>query len=97
MNGQLLSFDKVREQLHEIRGLIHPFVDSAKVMNRCTECNIDLMGVQKNILNRRYWNLFITSMNNSKSVLDVKSVLGGVITAGMAELIRETMEHADMS
>ncbi len=72
-----LRSDKVREQLLEIREIIRPFVDPDKIMNRCIECNVELMDVEKNILNRRCLSLFFTSMKNSVSVSMPKGLLGG--------------------
>jgi len=89
--------DKAREQLREIRELIHPFIDSAKVMNRCIECNIDLMGVQKKHIEQKVPEFIYHQYEQFKECPRCRKVYWeGSHTTGMAELIREIMEHAEM-
>ena len=39
--------DRPRDQLLEIREVIRPFVDGARVMTRCLECNVPLLRIAK--------------------------------------------------
>jgi uncharacterized protein with PIN domain len=39
--------ERVAEQLREIRGLIGPAIDKGRVFGRCTECNAELIEVEK--------------------------------------------------
>jgi len=92
----VIRSDKVREQLHEIRGLIRPFIDSAKIMNRCIECNIELVDVQKKHIEQKVPEFVYHQYGQFKECPRCGKVYWeGSHTTGMTELIREILEPED--
>jgi uncharacterized protein with PIN domain len=48
-----IESEQVAEQLQEIRGLVGPAIDKEKTFRRCTECNAELVEVDKSEIESR--------------------------------------------
>jgi hypothetical protein len=88
--------DKVKEQLHEIKEMIRPFIDHDKIMNRCIECNVQLMNVQKNNIEQKVPEFVFHQYGQFRECPKCGKVYWeGSHTTGMKRLIQEIMEAED--
>ena len=94
MKGNVcIKSDKVREQLCEIREIIRPFIDPGKIMNRCIECNVELIDVEKNDIEQKVPEFVFHQYPRFRSCPKCGKVYWeGSHTTGMAQLVREIME-----
>ena len=85
--------DKVREQLHEIKEIIRPFIDPGKIMNRCIECNVELINVQKKHIEQKVPEFVFHQYGRFRECPECGKVYWeGSHTTGMADLVQEIME-----
>ncbi len=84
----------MREQLLEIREIIRPFVDpDKKIMNRCIECNVELMDVEKKHIEQKVPEFVFHQYEQFSECPRCRKVYWeGSHTTGMAELVQEIME-----
>jgi uncharacterized protein with PIN domain len=88
-----IKSDKVREQLQEIREIIRPFIDPGKLMNRCIECNVELVDVEKNDIEQMVPEFVFHQYAQFRSCPKCrKAYWEGSHAEGMAQLVREIME-----
>lgn len=88
-----LRSDKVREQLIEIREIIRPIIDPDKIMNRCIECNVELMVVEKRHIEQKVPEFVFHQYGQFRECPQCGKVYWeGSHTKGMAELVKEIME-----
>jgi hypothetical protein len=88
-----IKSDKVREQLQEIRGIISPFIDPGKTMNRCIECNVELVDVEKKDIEQKVPEFVFHQYSQFRSCPKCRKVYWeGSHAKGMAQLVREIME-----
>jgi len=88
-----LRSDKVREQLLEIREIIRPFIDRDKIMNRCIECNVELMVVEKKHIEQKVPEFVFHQYGQFRECPRCGKVYWeGSHTTGMTELIKEIVE-----
>jgi hypothetical protein len=85
-----IKSDKVREQLQEIREIIRPFIDPGKIMNRCIECNVELVNVEKNDIEQKVPEFVFHQYVQFRECPQCGKVYWeGSHTTGMAQLVRE--------
>jgi len=85
--------DKVREQLHEIKEIIRPFIDPDKIMNRCIECNVELINVQKKHIEQKVPEFVFHQYGQFRKCPECGKVYWeGSHAKGMKHLIQEIME-----
>lgn len=85
-----LKSDLVQDQLREIKEIILPFVDPAKVMNRCIECNKELVIVPRDTIEQRVPEyVFHTYQAFKQCPLCQKIYWGGTHTKGMEKVVEE--------
>lgn len=85
--------DRVREQLHEIKGIIRPFIDPDKIMNRCIECNVELINVQKKHIEQKVPEFVFHQYGQFRECPECGKVYWeGSHTTGMKHLIQGIME-----
>ena len=88
-----IKSDKVREQLQEIREIIRPFIDSGKIMNRCIDCNVELVVVEKKDIEQMVPEFVFHQYAQFRSCPKCRKVYWeGSHARGMAQLVREIME-----
>jgi uncharacterized protein with PIN domain len=87
-----IQSDMVREQLREIKEIIHPYIDPDEIMNRCIECNIKLMDVQKQHIEQKVPEFVFHQYGQFRECPQCGKVYWeGSHTTGMTELVREIM------
>ena len=85
-----LKDEQVREQLKELRQLIKPFVDPDKVLTRCINCNLPLVGVEKESIEHRVPEFVFHTYNEFKVCPQCQRVYwAGTHTERMAQLVEE--------
>ena len=88
-----IKSDKVREQLQEIREIIRPFIDPGKLMNRCIDCNVELVNVEKKDIEQMVPEFVFHQYAQFRSCPKCRKVYWeGSHAKGMAQLVREIME-----
>jgi uncharacterized protein with PIN domain len=88
-----IKYDKVREQLQEIREIIRPFIDPGKIMNRCIDCNVELVDVEKKNIEQMVPEFVFHQYAQFRSCPKCRKVYWeGSHAKGMAQLAREIME-----
>jgi hypothetical protein len=88
-----IKSDKVREQLQEIREIIRPFIDPGKLMNRCIDCNVELVYVEKKDIEQKVPEFVFHQYAQFRSCPKCRKVYWeGSHAKGMAQLVREIME-----
>jgi hypothetical protein len=88
-----IKSDKVREQLQEIREVICPFIDPGKIMNRCIDCNVELVDVEKKDIEQMVPEFVFHQYAQFRSCPKCRKVYWeGSHAKGMAQLVREIME-----
>ena len=88
-----IKSDKVREQLQEIREIIRPFIDPGKIMNRCIDCNVELVDVEKKDIEQMVPEFVFHQYAQFRSCPKCRKVYWeGSHAKGMAQLVREIME-----
>jgi hypothetical protein len=89
----LIKSDKVREQLCEIREIIRPFIDSGRTMNRCIECNVELVDVDKKDIEQKVPEFVFHQYPRFWSCPKCGKVYWeGSHAANMAELVKNIMK-----
>jgi len=87
-----IQSDTVKEQLREIKEIIRPCIDHDKIMNRCIECNIELMDVQKQYIEQKVPEFVFHQYGQFKECPQCGKVYWeGSHTRGMAKLAAEIM------
>ncbi len=85
-----LKGERVREQLKELRELIKLYVDPNKFLARCINCNLPLVGVEKETIEHRVPEFVFHTYNAFKICPNCQRVYwAGTHTERMAELIGE--------
>jgi uncharacterized protein with PIN domain len=90
----LIKSDKVSKQLSEIREIIRPFIDPGKLMNRCIECNVELVDVEKNDIEQKVPEFVFHQYPRFRSCPHCGKVYWeGSHAANMAQFIQEIMKQ----
>ncbi len=81
------------EQLREIKGLIRPHVKSGAVLNRCIECNNELVDVDKKDIEPLVPEFVFHTYVRFRMCPSCKRIYWeGSHTTGMAAMVKEVME-----
>jgi uncharacterized protein with PIN domain len=88
----LIKSDRVREQLREIRDIIRPFIEPSKILNRCIECNLGLIDVEKKSIEQKVPEFIYHHYGHFKECPGCGRVYWeGSHTTGMSQLVKEIM------
>lgn len=89
----LIKSDRAREQVQEIKEIIRPFIDFGKIMNRCIECNLELVGVQKENIEQKVPEFVFHQYGQFKECPRCGKIYWeGSHANGMAQLVRELID-----
>jgi hypothetical protein len=85
-----LKAEHAREQLKELRELIKPFLNPDSFLTRCINCNLPLVGVEKESIEHRVPEFVFHTYNAFKICPQCQRVYwAGTHTDHMAEIIEE--------
>jgi len=91
-----IKSDRVKEQLREIKEIIRPYIDERKVMNRCIECNAELVDVEKINVEQKVPEFVYHQYGQFRECPKCEKIYWeGSHTAGMVRLVREMMVPED--
>jgi uncharacterized protein with PIN domain len=91
-----IKSDSVKDQLREIKEIILPYIDQRKVMNRCIECNAELVEVEKINVEQKVPEFVYHQYGQFRECPKCEKVYWeGSHTAGMVQLVREMIVPTD--
>jgi hypothetical protein len=92
----LIKSDRVRDQINEISHIIRPTIDPARIMNRCIECNVQLIDVGKNSIEQKVPEFVFHQYGQFRECPQCGKVYWeGSHAAAMARFVKDIMERED--
>lgn len=89
----IIKSDTARAQLLEIKEIIRPYINPNTIMNRCIECNVELVDVKKNDIEQKIPEFVFHQYEQFRKCSKCGKVYWeGSHATNMAQLVREIIE-----